>query len=92
VTPGTATGRAAGASSAEDRRGWGWPCRWIVRADRQRLNQLLLNLTSNAVKYNHHAGSIRIACSPTGGGRVGIVVRDTGPGIPADRWSPGSWT
>ena len=49
---------------------------------------MLLNLTSNAVKYNHHAGSIRIACSPTGGGRVGIVVRDTGPGIPAVKMEP----
>jgi signal transduction histidine kinase len=40
---------------------------------------VLPNLTSNAVKYNHHAGSITIACHPTGEGRVGIVVRDTGP-------------
>jgi signal transduction histidine kinase len=60
-------------------------CRWIVRADRQRLKQVLLNLTSNAVKYNHHGGGIEIACHPSGEGRVGIVVRDTGPGIPPDK-------
>jgi len=58
---------------------------WTVHADRQRLKQVLLNLASNAVKYNHHGGSIRLACHPTAEGRVGIMVADTGPGIPADK-------
>jgi signal transduction histidine kinase len=40
---------------------------------------VLPNLTSNAVKYHHHAGSITIACHPTGESGVGIVARDTGP-------------
>jgi len=60
-------------------------CPWTVHADRQRLKQVLLNLASNAVKYNHHGGSIHLACHATSEGRVGIVVRDTGPGIPADK-------
>jgi signal transduction histidine kinase len=60
-------------------------CAWTVHADRQRLKQVLLNLASNAVKYNRHGGSIHLACHATSEGRVGIVVRDTGPGIPADR-------
>jgi len=60
-------------------------CSWTVHADRQRLEQVLLNLASNAVKYNHHGGSIRLACHATSQGRVGIIVADTGPGIPADK-------
>jgi len=56
---------------------------WVVLADRQRLKQVLLNLTSNAVKYNRHGGSIHVTCRETAGGRVAIAVRDTGPGIPA---------
>ena len=41
---------------------------------------MLLNLASNAVKYNRHAGTIRVACQAAAGGRVAIVVTDTGPG------------
>src|SRR6266545_2511774 len=59
-------------------------CSWTVHADRQRLKQVLLNLASNAVKYNHHGGSIRLACHATSEGRVGIVVADTGPGVPTE--------
>ena len=58
---------------------------WIVQADRQRLKQVLLNLASNAVKYNHHGGGIRITCHAAGQDRVGVVVADTGPGIPPDK-------
>jgi PAS domain S-box-containing protein len=58
---------------------------WTVQADRQRLKQVLLNLASNAVKYNRHAGTIRVACQATPEGRVAIVVQDTGPGLSAGR-------
>jgi CheY-like chemotaxis protein len=60
-------------------------CRWVVQADRQRLKQVLLNLASNAVKYNHHGGRIAIACAPAAEGRIAVTVRDTGPGIPPDK-------
>jgi signal transduction histidine kinase len=56
-----------------------------VQADRQRLKQVLLNLASNAVKYNRHAGTIRVAYQRTSGGRVRIAVQDTGPGLSADK-------
>ncbi|HEX2156514.1 MAG TPA: ATP-binding protein [Actinomycetes bacterium] len=56
-----------------------------VQADRQRLKQVLLNLASNAVKYNRHAGTIRVAYQTTPEGRVRIAVQDTGPGLSADK-------
>jgi PAS domain S-box-containing protein len=61
-----------------------------VRADRQRLVQVLLNLLSNAVKYNRPGGEVRLASGSTAPGaggeaRVWVWVEDTGPGIPEDR-------
>jgi CheY-like chemotaxis protein len=52
-----------------------------VFADRQRLQQVLLNLLANAVKYNHPGGSVTIGCEPTLDERLRITVRDTGPGL-----------
>ena len=56
-----------------------------VRADRQRLLQVLLNLGSNAVKYNSRGGSVAFRTGPGGDGRVRFEVRDTGPGIPHEQ-------
>jgi signal transduction histidine kinase/ActR/RegA family two-component response regulator len=55
-----------------------------VQADRQRFAQVLVNLMSNAVKYNHRDGSITISCTEEGTGQVHIVVTDTGPGLAPD--------
>jgi len=54
-----------------------------VRADRQRLKQVLLNLLSNAIKYNRDAGRVTLTCAQAPGDRLHIRVTDTGPGIPA---------
>lgn len=56
----------------------------FVRADHQRLKQVLLNLLSNAVKYNSEKGAISVTVSE-GEGRMRIAVTDTGAGIPAER-------
>lgn len=53
----------------------------VVRADRQRLTQVLLNLLSNAVKYNRVGGRIEIRAHEPDTHRFGIAIRDTGPGI-----------
>ncbi|MGO9784371.1 MAG: ATP-binding protein [Streptosporangiaceae bacterium] len=52
-----------------------------THADRHRLSQVLINLISNAVKYNHRGGTITITCRAEGADHLGIVVADTGPGI-----------
>jgi signal transduction histidine kinase/ActR/RegA family two-component response regulator len=58
-----------------------------VRADRQRLAQVLLNLLSNAVKYNRPGGRVWLTCEllPAEENRVRVGVHDTGRGIKQDR-------
>ncbi len=56
----------------------------LVEADRQRLLQVLINLGSNAVKYNRADGLVALHTAREGG-RVTIEVSDTGPGIPPER-------
>ncbi len=53
----------------------------FVRADRQRLIQILLNLASNAVKYNRRGGNVVISAMLTDSGTVRIEVADSGTGI-----------
>ena len=58
-------------------------CRY-VRADTQRLKQVLINLLSNAVKYNREGGEVEVS---VGEGRLGSgsdPVTDTGPGVDPD--------
>jgi signal transduction histidine kinase/CheY-like chemotaxis protein len=55
-----------------------------VRADRERVIQVLLNLVSNAVKFTEAGGEVSITSSATPS-IVSIRVRDTGPGIPEER-------
>jgi PAS domain S-box-containing protein len=52
-----------------------------VLADRQRLNQILLNLMSNAIKYNRDGGRVALSCDDAGDGRIRLSVTDTGVGI-----------
>jgi signal transduction histidine kinase/CheY-like chemotaxis protein len=52
-----------------------------VRADRQRLRQVLVNLLTNGIKYNRRGGRVEIGAEPAGADRLRIVVKDTGPGI-----------
>jgi PAS domain S-box-containing protein len=51
-----------------------------VMADRTRLRQVLLNLMSNAVKYNHEGGEVRVQAQAADG-VVLISVADTGMGM-----------
>lgn len=57
----------------------------FVLADPTRLRQVLLNLFSNAAKYNRDGGSIEFTCSRIDSDRVRLSVTDTGLGIPAEK-------
>src|SRR5438876_1482375 len=52
-----------------------------VWADQQRLQQVLLNLVSNGIKYNRDAGRLTVACDAAEADRIRISVKDTGLGI-----------
>ena len=54
-----------------------------VRADRDKIEQIVLNLLSNAIKFTD-AGSVTVDCDTTAR-EVRVHVRDTGRGIPSDK-------
>ena len=56
---------------------------WL-QADYTRLKQVLINLITNAIKYNRPQGNVQLDCQRLAG-CVRVSVRDTGIGIPADR-------
>jgi len=53
----------------------------VVRGDRVRVHQILMNLTGNALKFTQE-GSVSIEVSRPDEGHFALTVRDTGPGIP----------
>ena len=53
----------------------------LMEADRDKIKQILLNLTSNAIKYNRPNGSVIITGSFTDT-ELTITIQDTGLGIP----------
>jgi two-component system sensor histidine kinase ResE len=55
----------------------------MVRGDRDRLKQVLLNLVGNAIQYTPPGGDVLLSLAKIGE-QVRIIVRDTGPGIPAE--------
>lgn len=56
---------------------------WLL-ADYTRLKQVLINLLTNAVKYNRADGSVRIDCR-SAADSVRVRICDTGQGIPAEK-------
>ena len=57
-----------------------------VQVDAQRLEQVLVNLIHNAVKFTRPGGEVTLLAEPVNGD-VRFAVRDTGAGIPADEVS-----
>jgi len=56
-----------------------------IVTDPVRVQQVLANLLSNAIKYTPRDGTVGVRIVRDGrGDRVGVEVRDTGPGIPPD--------
>lgn len=65
---------------------WNCQCEYVT-ADRQRIKQVLLNLISNAVKYNQTGGWVQISISPgsdSGTNLMRLSVTDNGVGIDED--------
>jgi CheY-like chemotaxis protein len=52
-----------------------------VFADNQRLKQVVINLVSNAIKYNRRGGDVRVSIQPVDDETVRVAVEDTGDGM-----------
>ena len=54
-----------------------------VRADRTRAKQVVVNLLTNAIKYNRPGGTVVVSCELRPAGAVRVTVQDTGQGLAA---------
>ncbi len=57
---------------------------FYVNADRVRMKQIMVNLISNAIKYNKPNGSVLVSYLKKSSKRIRICVKDTGEGISID--------
>ncbi len=55
-----------------------------IKADEERLEQVLINLISNAIKYSPNSGPVTVSLCSTNEGTIEISVEDRGIGIPLE--------
>jgi two-component system phosphate regulon sensor histidine kinase PhoR len=58
-----------------------------IRADRDRLSQVLINILDNAVKFTPEGGRVTLVASPAADREVVVRITDTGIGVPRDEIS-----
>jgi CheY-like chemotaxis protein/CHASE3 domain sensor protein len=56
----------------------------VMETDRQRLEQVLKNLLSNAFKFTEKGG-VELRIAPVGDGQIAFSVKDTGIGVPREQ-------
>ena len=56
--------------------------RYLVRAERARVKQVLMHLLTNAVRHNQVGGAVVVDCAAGTGHSIRVSVSDTGPGLP----------
>ncbi len=52
-----------------------------VKADRVRLKQIMINLLTNAIKYNKEGGRVVLHCNEPKSDRIRVTISDQGTGI-----------
>ena len=56
----------------------------MITADKERIEQVIVNILSNAIKYTPEGGRITVSSDYNKEGFVSVSVEDTGTGIPAE--------
>ena len=59
----------------------------LVLGHRKRLEQALINLLDNGIRFNRNGGEVRVETFVPGDGTARITVTDTGIGIPSEHLS-----
>jgi len=57
----------------------------VASGDRAMVQQILVNLVHNAIKFTPRRGRIAVDADRRGDGAIAITVRDTGRGIPREK-------
>jgi signal transduction histidine kinase len=55
-----------------------------VMGDKRRLEQALINLLDNAIKFNRPGGEVRVQVGRSVEGQARVTIADTGIGIPSE--------
>lgn len=58
----------------------------VLRADSEKLRQILINLMSNSIKFTPSGGRVTLRVGPDGDGVIAFRVEDTGIGIASDQF------
>ena len=58
-----------------------------IKADRVRIKQAMINILSNAIKYNKPDGEVILEVTSTESNKIRISVTDSGIGVPEDKQS-----
>jgi PAS domain S-box-containing protein len=58
---------------------------WFANADRTRVKQVLINLMSNAIKYNREHGTVEVECTESSPERIRISIKDSGAGLTPEK-------
>ncbi|MHB8948074.1 MAG: sensor histidine kinase [Rhodoferax sp.] len=58
---------------------------WFVMADPTRVKQVLINLLTNAIKYNREHGTVEVKCTAISPERIRISIRDSGVGLSSEK-------
>jgi len=58
---------------------------WLANADRTRVKQVLINLLTNAIKYNREQGTVVVECTVSSPDRIQISIKDSGAGLPPEK-------
>jgi PAS domain S-box-containing protein len=57
----------------------------FVNADRTRIKQVVINLLTNAIKYNREHGTVVVECTESTAGRTRVSITDKGAGLSSEQ-------